>query len=600
MSTSSRKLQDVASNLALQVAHLVHGAITTFSKYFAMLPTSISPVAMVVLLFIKIIVVNYTLSAKLRQPVLKIDSEDGRDFKVVARGVYKARAGSLESCMQLWEKLWYGKGGSFTQDSDVDVPGILGPNFAEPCTRVTASFLDLSFLERDSVVMGVLNVPFLVETATRMSRKEQRSYSGGSGYGKTIALLNLLVAFLQEGTPCILQYTQDEAWCFSAKGVHQLRLGLLKQARDTRNVLKALKFPSKIFVLVDCNNNVQKPHPHFTFPGSGFFIVTAASPRPDRSKEWHKYSNAAVIFLPPPDWQEFCAAGVHSHQLDSRLLARSYSIIGPDARRGFSAARDEQQFATFIADMKTAARELACDTTGNAQLLNLFDEANPIDPSFGHNGILSIRPDPSNPSVAVGSLGSPYGRRLYCQQLELNVATRIAEQYKLFAVNPKQAALAGHIYEASAHNHLPGTPRTLSVLPKRDRIQITVAFPDDPTDINFPGDLLPTSQTSAYLIPSSASHPTFDAFFFLEDHVYILQMTISRTHALKATGLDHLADAIAQERPALLPTVARPWHFVWIVPGAVAPDLNKKRVVGNSPRNWKVLLRQYTSAYDIE
>ncbi|TCD70449.1 hypothetical protein EIP91_003530 [Steccherinum ochraceum] len=360
-------------------------------------------------------------------------------------GVRKLQDKSKHTCGQVWRKQWGCEEEFKPHKEIVTVPGIQG----DPSVEFTAEFLDLSFVKEPNLdIANIPNVPLLIrdcykDIAERIDKLfaevgtptsiQGVDISGTSGHGKSVGLLSLL------------------------DGVHLLRLSEISQARDVRDALTALKFPKRVHVLVDSNDNVKEPHSHFTFSESKFFIIIAASPRKDRSKDWQKFNNAAVIYVPPPDWQTYYTIGVRSHKLKVEDIEKSFIVLWPDLRRGIAAAKDEIQRGKFEAEMVIAATKLARDaTSAYPELFRIFGEVSPMDPRWGESNLITLFPDPSNPSVPIGKLSSRHAARVLFAQMEAVDAAKTAQQFRMLRSSTKSKSTAGHMFEVSAHAHLLG------------------------------------------------------------------------------------------------------------------------------------------------
>ncbi|TCD70450.1 hypothetical protein EIP91_003531 [Steccherinum ochraceum] len=118
---------------------------------------------------------------------------------------------------------------------------------------------------------------------------------------------------------------------------------------------------------------------------------------------------------------------------------------------------------------------------------------------------------------------------------------------------------------------------------KHNRKTQQLKIPKHSDVVYLPGGVPSTNvspATTDYLIPHSDSNPSYDTFYIHQNQVILLQMTMSRNHKIKESGLNRLADIIKSRLPERCsPTQAKPWWFVWVVPHEVAAEIKPQEVI---------------------
>ena len=127
----------------------------------------------------------------------------------------------------------------------------------------------------------------------------------------------LLIRRLALGLPTVLQISQDYALLFHESGVCQFTDLDNHGAYD----LLTSTGPGRIWALVDSNPDLEKPTGTFN-TGQLFFVVQAASPRPQRVN-WLQHVNSQYFYMKGWSFPEFLQAYVgrpHGHPQRSRFL----------------------------------------------------------------------------------------------------------------------------------------------------------------------------------------------------------------------------------------------------------------------------------------
>jgi len=102
------------------------------------------------------------------------------------------------------------------------------------------------------------------------------------------------------GLPTALQINPDGALLFHKGGVEEF--GHINDAGPYMSLWSEDKsLHDRIWVLVDSNKQLQKPSP--VFVDSPFFVVEAASPRPER-QEWVRSLRNKCFFMRPWSFSE--------------------------------------------------------------------------------------------------------------------------------------------------------------------------------------------------------------------------------------------------------------------------------------------------------
>ena len=118
--------------------------------------------------------------------------------------------------------------------------------------------------------------------------------------GKTFFLYFVLIERILDGRSTAFQWDPS-------------RVVLLLNRHDVRTFPSAINFDPEgypgTWALVDSNSSLVTPRSEFIDARSKFFVVQAASPRPERWKTWKKELTAEMAVMKPWSWEEIYIGG---------------------------------------------------------------------------------------------------------------------------------------------------------------------------------------------------------------------------------------------------------------------------------------------------
>lgn len=304
-------------------------------------------------------------------------------------------------------------------------------------------------------------------------------------------------------------------------------------------------------------------------------------------------------YLNSPCAQQATKGGVADLKLQARL-EHLLDIIGPDLRLLLRALVYQTDPADVLQDTLTRIRVAADKLDTNVVRSLIRHSSLPAGlPAHSHSLIIT-RPQTNAPDVPdttmistgllpvaqllrlaiyhgphmLHSIRSPLVLRVLCHQWKTSMLEEMQDLAMHLQAHPQFGAPLGWIFESFTHDYICGT-RSLTVHPmvlEGDRLTYSPDHQSEDLPIGnrkisiFTRNSRPSTTTSYtdYYVPAEANNPTFDAFLMGKDFGIGLQMTVGKTHSMKAVGMNILA-----RRLASLPKAATR-HFVFVIPKGAA------------------------------
>ncbi|KAG8891391.1 hypothetical protein FRB99_003624, partial [Tulasnella sp. 403] len=284
--------------------------------------------------------------------------------------------------------------------------------------------------------------------------------SGHPGIGKTLFLYYIPYQRLLDRKPTLLQTDNNVFYLFSDSGVQELPSSL--------SYLGGIVHPGT-WALVDSNVNVTMPA-EAILDCRKVFIISAASPRPDRMK-WRKARNQHRIctyYMELWTPEELVAAlpyqGLGDEEAPTEAQLRTfYDLYGPSARDAYSFARQPDEYEEML---RIAINNLTGDAIRKAMWSRNLDSVGMkeshkvflVQPSPQDDALQSARSSggetshiPDRHRKSFVSVVSTNVMDLLWKAHDGEIRDDLIKHFRMTLQDPATKALAGQIFERAVH-----------------------------------------------------------------------------------------------------------------------------------------------------
>jgi hypothetical protein len=372
----------------------------------------------------------------------------------------------------------------------------------------------------------------------QLSSIKNHLVTGVPGIGKSNFCLYFLWRYLQEnrGSPILFEAEFDHiTYLDPSKSFMTNRIGCFQMRYPYLVDFAALAEPSRII---------------------GSSTILFSSPDPRRFHEMMKDS-AIKYILPTWSLEELMQLNqIHSSSLD--IISRRFDCIGGIPRHIFSS-----DFEIVECDVQKALSEKGGDIAKH-----FFLEGFGMKDEQMSYLLIHLHPDPDPEKCYSGAktshtFASPFiWKKLY--HLHHRKILMESQNYFNGGTGAYGGSFAGYHFEFMCLDAPPiaGTEQTITPLTSDIQTRILSIPSSQKVDFNKQREQIDLQQNIFY-IPTKKIFESGDAFFWSnENELFVFQITVGRSHPVKAHGLDEICKLIPMNKKGLI----QKYHLVFVVP----------------------------------
>jgi len=303
---------------------------------------------------------------------------------------------------------------------------------------------------------------------------------------------------------------------------------------------------------------------------------------------------------------------LHPFDVSFKRLRKSTSCFGYNPRLCFHAARSVEALENKKKAVMSRVRDVADDKSNIFQLLHSCRKGD-SDVSYS---IFEISPTEESRLFADCKFGavSQWALEVLLEAYEARQADAAITFYHTIPGTSDAASLRGQIFERQVLKYLDGidAERKFPIRGLAASEKTTWIYRGRITRYNFLQDLdfieeivkAVRNKTPLHLVPSAPNFPAVDSILYdPNDGITCIQTTIGKEHPIRVLGLQRIQSWLKSDTQlaALLPSTARPWRFVFIVPEEEKEaSFELQRLGGGTAQgHWAGKAHQYVLWLDI-
>ena len=308
----------------------------------------------------------------------------------------------------------------------------------------------------------------------------------------------------------------------------------------------------------------------------------------------------------------FCRVFLYPFDISLELLRKAASCFGYNPRLCFHAARSAKALENKTKAVTSRIRDVAGKDSNISQLLHSYRKG---DSDVSHS-IFEISPTDESRLLSECKFGavSRWALEVLLNAYEDRQADAAIVFYHTIQ-GSHAASLRGHIFERQVLKYLHGinAEHKFPILGLASSEKTTWTYRGHITHYTFLQDLdfieeivqAVRNKKPLHLVPSARNFPTVDSILYdPNEGLTCIQITIGEEHPIRVSGLQRIQSWLKSnaQLAGLLPSPARPWRFIFIVPSDEIREkpFKLQRLGGDTAQgHWAGMVCQYVLELDV-